>query len=288
MVGRQDRRGRHVLTRAARRLFVLALMAAAIGAGANAASATTRVVCTPNTNPPQCHVVVVDPGGGGGGGGGAVGGGAGGGGSTQPVDITKLSAPQLCAYFGGTWKPAGVGYGTFLTYCQYPPGGPKAPAGGVAPTYTPGQAQQMAVSQLQMWQPKVGSAPCTTAGCQGTVGVPVWLWTDPWMPVTASATAGPYTVTASATVTKVVWKLGDGISVTCTRPGTAYKVSMGWRASPDCGVPHGYQRTGRYKITATATWTVRWWGAASGSTTLPASSTSPSFKVGEYQAVVTG
>ncbi|MGW7259344.1 hypothetical protein [Streptomyces sp. NPDC054834] len=72
------------------------------------------------------------------------------------------------------------------------------------------------------------------------------------------------TVSATAHVTKIVWQMGDGSTVTCTGPGTPYTPSAGQTDSPTCG--HTYTRAsadrphGRYQITATSTstWTIDW------------------------------
>ena len=163
------------------------------------------------------------------------------------------------------------------------PGGPGGPGG--PPRATPWVAAQQALARLVLGRPVIGSAPCTDTGCEGTVGVPVWLWTQPWAQQSSSATAGPFTVTAHARIVKVTWDLGNGDVITCTTAGTPYDTSMGWRASPDCGLPGGYQDAGRYTITATARWRVTWSGAASGST-VQTTTGSVVARVGESQAIV--
>ncbi|MGW4232231.1 hypothetical protein ACWEF9_23575 [Streptomyces sp. NPDC004980] len=80
--------------------------------------------------------------------------------------------------------------------------------------------------------------------------------------MSASATAGGVTVTATAKVTRVRWAMGDGTTVTCHGPGTPYTKSQEVTTSPDCS--HLYERPsheeqgGRYKGTATSTWTITW------------------------------
>ncbi|MGW9121980.1 hypothetical protein ACWGRV_36145 [Streptomyces sp. NPDC055663] len=70
------------------------------------------------------------------------------------------------------------------------------------------------------------------------------------------------TVTATAKVAAIRWDMGDGTTITCNGPGTPYTADHGNSTSPDCG--HRYKRSaadqpdGRYKGTATATWTVTW------------------------------
>ncbi|WP_052441214.1 hypothetical protein [Streptacidiphilus anmyonensis] len=122
---------------------------------------------------------------------------------------------------------------------------------------------QQAVSKMGLKGPAIGVAP--PPGSQGVIGLPVWLWDKvsptTWGPNSASASAGAVTVTATGSVTQIVWDMGDGQSVTCTGPGEAYQASFG-NAQPPCG--HTYttvsasQPGGRYAINATATWVVNW------------------------------
>ncbi|MFI8164534.1 ATP/GTP-binding protein [Streptomyces microflavus] len=107
------------------------------------------------------------------------------------------------------------------------------------------------------------------------VGMPFWMWATPspttYGPVTASATAGGVTVSATATVTRAVWDMGDGSSVTCPGPGTKYTADHGKNMSPDCG--HRYRRSStdepnaRYAGSTTTTWTVDWTVTAGGAQT---------------------
>ncbi len=184
----------------------------------------------------------------------------------------------LCAnaQAGGTAMPA---------ECQPPPA---RAAGTPAPAATPGDATKKAMQQLRPAPVKIGSAPCATTepGCVGgAVGVPVWLWTQqPWTAQTATATAGPYTVTAVARPTSVTWDLGDGQRITCATRGTPYELSWGFRDSPDCGTR--YERVGKYNITATLTYDVTWSGADTGSATIQSAPTSVPVDIGEYQVVI--
>ena len=97
------------------------------------------------------------------------------------------------------------------------------------------------------------------------VNVATWLWVNPaaWHPVSASATAGPVTTTATATPTKVVWDMGGGEQVTCAGPGTPYDPS-----TPDATTTCSYtwSAVGTYTVTATIYWAVTWsvTGAAGG------------------------
>src|SRR5699024_10357103 len=131
-----------------------------------------------------------------------------------------------------------------------------------------------AKAKIKLPKPDMGSAPCTGEGCKGTVGVPVWFWLDSneCETRTDSASAGGHTVRVTAKPSKVVWKLGDGQSVTCTGPGTKYEESMGWATSPDCGLKDGYDKAGTYTVTADITYDVTVSGAIDESETVTRSS----------------
>ncbi|MCX4451692.1 ATP/GTP-binding protein [Streptomyces sp. NBC_01789] len=130
-------------------------------------------------------------------------------------------------------------------------------------TVDPLQLAHEAVDKMKLAGPDIASP--RTNGTY-VVGVPTWMWVDKspttYGPNTASATAGAVTVTATAHVTKIVWAMGDGATVTCTGGGTPYKASLGTKRSPDCG--HLYRRSskgeknGSYHLTATSTWSVDW------------------------------
>ncbi|MFQ6144628.1 ATP/GTP-binding protein [Streptomyces seoulensis] len=129
-----------------------------------------------------------------------------------------------------------------------------------------------------------------------TVGVPMWLWVRPtpttYGPVTARASAGRVTVRATARVTAIRWEMGDGATVTCTGPGTAYSAAAGMSDSPDCGHRYTHISTGRpsgrYPVTATSTWTITWQaegGLADAGTFTETRFSTTSARVGELQVV---
>lgn len=155
------------------------------------------------------------------------------------------------------------------------------------------RARITAISRLDLSRPEIGASPCQTdtGACRGTVGLPVWLWvgdgTGGALPsMSTTATAGPYSVTATAKVSKVKWSLGDGTTTTCTTTGTKYdSATHGW-SDPTCGFASGWSTAGTHTLTASYVWEISISGDATGSATQTMSSTEQ-VTVGELQSVVT-
>ncbi|MET8747877.1 ATP/GTP-binding protein [Streptomyces sp. NPDC004728] len=143
---------------------------------------------------------------------------------------------------------------------------------------------------MKLTGPKVASP---RAAGRYVVGMPMWMWvtrsTSSYGPATATATAGGVTVTAK--VSMIRWAMGDGTTITCHGPGTPYSADHGKSTSPDCG--HRYERSaadqpdGRYKGTATATWTITWTAPAlnDGGTFTETRQTTFSVRGGEVQVL---
>jgi hypothetical protein len=170
---------------------------------------------------------------------------------------------------------------------------PPAPsAAGV----TPSQVAQVAIGRMNLSAISIGITPGTGSGRVGLVGVPVWMWVQSpspqtFGPVSASASAGGMTITATAHVSAVTWDMGDGTHVTCTGPGTPYVPADGMRKSPTCGhvfaASSAGQPGGQFTVTATSQWVVTWSGAGqSGTIQLPGLSRSTNITIGEAQVLV--
>ncbi|WP_337662669.1 ATP/GTP-binding protein [Streptomyces sp. McG8] len=157
-------------------------------------------------------------------------------------------------------------------------------------TVDPAVLAQRAVDSMTLLGPDIASP--RLAG-KYTVGVPMWMWVNrsatTYGPNTASASAGGITVTATAKVSKIVWQMGDGASVTCNGPGTPYTSSEGMAESPDCG--HVYSKTsagaqnGKFPVTATSTWTINWQGGGQAGQLTEVRQTNVQVAVGEVQVV---
>jgi hypothetical protein len=104
------------------------------------------------------------------------------------------------------------------------------------------------------------------------VNLPTWLWVTSaaWHPLEATASAGAVTATAVATPSSVTWSMGDGSTVVCRGPGTAYDPNEpAVSQSTDCSYTYtqssagqpssdGNPDDGAYQVSATITWSVTW------------------------------
>lgn len=114
---------------------------------------------------------------------------------------------------------------------------------------------------MQLTPIEMGTAPFHNGEGTGLIGVPVWMWVeDPsprtFGPNTRSASAGSVTVTVTAEVQEIGWTMGDGSTVTCTSPGTAWTREQAGEPSPTCG--HVYDTSGEFGVTATSHWVAEW------------------------------
>ena len=161
---------------------------------------------------------------------------------------------------------------------------------------TPRVVAQQAIATMDLKAVRIGIAPKPDEDSIGIVGMPVWMWaSEPDAttvgPVTASASAGGITVTATASLLKVTWSMGDGAKVVCTTAGTPYMPEFGKQSSPDCG--HTYQKSSadqeddRFSVTATSSWVVSWSGAGqTGTIRLNGLTRTARVAVGEAQVLV--
>lgn len=147
---------------------------------------------------------------------------------------------------------------------------------------------RQAAAQLALPVPEIRTSP---AHHDLLVGLPTWLWITQgsWGARSASASVPGVTVTARAQATQVVWATGDGATVRCAGPGTAWSpgAASPSAVSPTCG--HTYRRgaagaAGR--LSATVSWSISWSGAGQ-SGALPPLSTRASvpIRVDESQAI---
>ena len=127
----------------------------------------------------------------------------------------------------------------------------------------PETVAQQAVAMLRLPSPTIRMSPSSSA--VQVVRVPSWLWVagSVWRARAATASIGGVTVTARARPTSASWSTGDGTTLTCDGPGTAWHPTADPASpSPTCGHTYLSPSTGSgYRVTATITWTVTWAGA---------------------------
>lgn len=171
--------------------------------------------------------------------------------------------------------------------------GTPAPAGsGPVVTITPAQAGAIAVARLQLHAstPGVGPDPKKNEWDMAAIGYPLWLWADgPTHIGPVGEDVAGLSVSLNAKVSKTVFRMGDGKTVTCEGGGTPYKswVQPGAQ-SPSCG--YVYEKPSlpskKYTVTAITYWDVTWTvNGFSGVQTVPMIGTRE-LPVGELQAVI--
>ncbi|MGO1488984.1 MAG: hypothetical protein ACTHWA_10595, partial [Arachnia sp.] len=155
----------------------------------------------------------------------------------------------------------------------------------------PARLAQMAVETMDLSPIELGTFPLTTQNAPdhlGYVGWNAWLWVESagentWGPITRSASEAGYTVTATASVSEVVWDMGNGDTVTCDQ-GTPWHESLSRNEpSPDCG--YVYVRDGEYTIAATTFWNIEWSGIGSSGTIEMDLTRSGDVRIAEVQVV---
>ncbi len=196
-------------------------------------------------------------------------------------------------------KPLGTHPGMAAFMCSPPPTGASGGAYpfsytpyvvflSVAPPVDPLVLARQAISQMNLTAITVGMVPEPLPGRVGIIGLPQWMWAENPSPntvgpITRSASSGGSTVTATGTVTRIVWDMGDGSTVTCTGPGTRYEDRYGKSPSPTCG--YRYTKQGEYTVRATSYWEVAWNGIGR-SGTIPLTFTSTAtITMGEVQVL---
>lgn len=151
----------------------------------------------------------------------------------------------------------------------------------------PRQLAQQAVEAMQLRPITIGVVPEPRAGSVGLVGMPNWMWVQnptqgTFGPITRTAAAGGFSVTATGRVERVVWDMGDGPAISCGR-GTRYEDRFGKQKSPTCG--HVYTRQGRYPVSATSYWVIDWAGIGQAGTINLDLTQNTTLTIGESQVI---
>jgi hypothetical protein len=135
----------------------------------------------------------------------------------------------------------------------------------VVPQVSPAELAQQAISAMGLSAPDIRLAPPADSPHGATIGFPVWMWTARREatvgPITRTASAGSITVTATASLAKIDWSMGDGSAVSCPGPGTEFTEDLSGQPSPTCGHVYRDLVTGGVAgINATSRWEIRWSG----------------------------
>ncbi|MFC6706496.1 hypothetical protein [Flexivirga alba] len=170
----------------------------------------------------------------------------------------------------------------FFFWSATQPDGPKAPP-------DPVQLAREAVAAMGLKAITIGIVPGNEPGKAGLVGLPQWMWVknptpNTFGPITKSASAAGYTVTAIGKVHRVVWNMGDGQTITCDGPGTPYTAAAGKAKSPTCG-HNEYAKQGTYTVTATSYWTITWSGIGQAGTIPVTTARRTTIRIGEAQVL---
>lgn len=163
------------------------------------------------------------------------------------------------------------------------------PEGGIVDPY---QLAVDALASVRIEPPAIRTSPSENGRLY--VQVPTWLWLERswWQTYEATANAGRVYSTVRATPVETTWNLGDGRTVSCRGPGTAWRPGLPEDAT-DC--THTYRTSsaarpgGTFGLEATVTFEVSWTSNASGGGTLPAITRTSTLEVevGEIQAIGT-
>ena len=191
--------------------------------------------------------------------------------------------------------PAGCNITVQTLACPIGVGGAPPPAAGLPPALpAPGVLAQLAVKYLRLPDPVIRSSPAP--GALQLTRLPVWLWVaaNVWQPQSKTAQVPGESVTATATPVSAAWSMGDGKTVTCKGPGTAYAAGDNpSAASPTCGYTYDQssagQPRGAFPVTVTITWDITWQGTGGAGGVLAPLETvaAAEFRVAESQALNT-
>lgn len=154
---------------------------------------------------------------------------------------------------------------------------------------TPATLANQALKELPLVYPRPRTAPPRTA--TQVVGIRTWMWIDAadWTAISATAAIPGLSATVTATPTSTVWDTGDGATVTCDGPGTAYDPSTP-DADQHSDCSHAFQHDGTYPVRVSIVWSVTWSASngAGGNLGLFQRSTEFDVTVEQRQAVING
>ncbi len=157
------------------------------------------------------------------------------------------------------------------------------------PGVTPEQLAREAYKLIPITPPKALTAP--PRGKEGLVGLPHWFYLakGEWTARSKRLRTGLVWAEATATPQRMTVSTGDGKTITCDGPGTAYDPARSAdEQTSTCS--YRYPRpNSAYRVTVTVTWGGTWHGSGGTGGTLPPITRSVTFpiRVVEAQALVT-
>jgi hypothetical protein len=213
--------------------------------------------------------------------------------------LTQEQKDKVAAEGGGySWKFCGeqvaaattsalLGVGIDGGALYFPAGAP----GG--PPVDPVALAAQALNRTPLPTPDIGMNP--GPGVPQLVNLVTFLWigNGDWSPRTATATAGSVTSTVTAVPQRAIWDMGNGDSVVCQGPGTAYVPNVPDDQQPDtCRYTYRHPSVGqpdlKFPVSVTVEWDATWTasGAAGGGDLGVIRRTSTtSIEVAELQAI---
>lgn len=246
----------------------------------------------------------------------------GGGGDTPGTGVVKCfyqGEEVPCAINGAPWSAVRGCWVSIADPQKPPPDGKKdedgdwyfcrrpppyiTPAGGPDQVWiedpptslvNPGELAARAVAAMDLEPVGIGIVPEPGPDRMGLIGLPVWMWVanlapNTYGPVTRSVSDGGITVTATATVSDVVWDMGDGSEPIHCGEGTPYADRFGKQDSPTCGYRYesisAGQPGGAYAVIASSYWVVEWAGGGMTGTIEFDLSSTEDVRVGEAQVL---
>jgi hypothetical protein len=170
-----------------------------------------------------------------------------------------------------------------------------APSGDPAPSGPEFEAAATASIAFDLTAPGLGVFPGGLEDpaypeASGAVGMPVWLWAEDPGPgvgskLVKSAELRGYPISIEVSLSKIVYDMGNGDTVTCglgTEPVAVHKP----RQSPTC--PYSYMEKGRYTVSADTVFEIEWSSTGGRQGVFPFTLTrSGVYNVGEIQVPIT-
>lgn len=188
---------------------------------------------------------------------------------SQPVCVSMDTGRGLLYLVSCSGVSIGFG-GSGLVWSATPP-----PAAGPGVFTDPTAAAAAAEASIGLPSPWIRLDPMPFS----VTGVATWMWIDPslWHSYSASASVGSVTAVATASPVFVRWDMGDGAVVTCEGPGTPYRSALP-AAGQTTSCSHVYRQSSigqpssvagnandaAFPVTATITWAVSWSSSVAG------------------------